>query len=290
MKVLSTLMVVLAFSTSVQADSIKGTFVIGGKALELSEIAAFRVRNQLNARQYQTYVIWSAAKVDQIAINASRDPYTTAINDPAVKDTDFVAFSVQPDGVISMNARVDGVQYLDTSGRMMGQPGSLKASCRPNTATRVDCDVATPEPVKSMDGPTWELQAKFDVAVLSKPVDTPLPAGGGDAGKALLALCAAHKEGNKAALLAQLDPEEAEDYSADWRSEEENTKALVEHFNWRLPKQPKIAGGEVVAADRVLLEVEGVPYEDGKMLYEVEMHKVDGAWRFISSSTLGILK
>lgn len=290
MKVLVTLAVVLAFSAGAQADSVKGKFVIGGKTLELNQIAAFRVRDQFNARQYETYVMWTAAAVDQKAISAARDPYTTAINDPAVKDADYVAFSVQPDGVVTINAHVGGTQYLDTSGKMMGQAGSLKASCRKNDATRVDCDVATLKPVKSMNGPSWEFEASFDVAVLSRPAGKPLAAGGGDAGKALLALSAAHKAGNKAALLAQLDPEEAAEYSADWRTEEENSKALVEHFDWRLPKQPKIIGGEVVDADKVLLEVEGVPYENGKMLYHVEMHKVDGTWRFKSSTTLGLLK
>ena len=282
--------ILLAVSGGARADSVTGKFVIGGKALELKHIAAFKVRDQLNARQFETYVMWTALPVDLKAISAARDPYTMAINDPAVKDDDFVAFSVQADGKVTMNAHVGGTQFLDSSGIMMGQAGGLKASCRTNSAARVDCDVGSLEPVKAMDGPTWEFSVSFDTPVLSKPAGTAIAAGGGDAGKALLALSAAHKANNKAVLLAQLDAEEAAEYAADWRTPEENLKALVEHFDWGLPKQPNVTGGETVDADTVLLDVEGVPYPDGKILYQVEMHKVDGAWRYVSSTTLGLLK
>ena len=290
MKTLIGFSILLALSGGVYAESVKGKFVIGGKTLPLTQVAAFRVRDQLNARQYETYVMWTAAAVDEKAISAARDPYSMAINDAAVKDADYVAFSVDADGKVTMNAHVAGTQYLDTSGTMMGQAGGLKASCTSNSAEHVNCDVASLKPVKAMDGPTWEFAVSFDAPVLSKPNGTAIAAGGGDAGKALLALSAAHKAKNKAVLLAQLDAEEAAEYQADWRTPEENLKALVERFDWGLPKQPKVTGGESVDADTVLLEVEGVPYEDGKMLYQVEMHKVDGAWRYVSSTTLGMLK
>ena len=290
MKTLIGFSILLALSGGAWADSVTGKFVIGDKPLDLKHIAAFRVRDQRNARKFETYVMWTAAPVDQKAISSSRDPYSMAINDAAVKDADYVAFSVEADGKVTMNAHVAGTQYLDTSGTMMGQVGGLKASCRSNSAARVNCDVASLKPVKAMDGPTWEFAVSFDAPVLSKPAGAAIAAGGGDAGKALLALSAAHKAKNKTVLLAQLDAEEAAEYAADWRTPEENLKALVERFDWGLPKQPKVTGGETVDADTVLLEVEGVPYPEGKVLYQLEMHKVDGAWRYVSSTTLGLLK
>jgi hypothetical protein len=45
-----------------------------------------------------------------------------------------------------------------------------------------------------------------------------------------------------------------------------------------------------VDAQTVLLEVEGVPYDNVKMLYLVKMHKVDGNWRFDSNTKLGMLR
>ncbi len=57
-----------------------------------------------------------------------------------------------------------------------------------------------------------------------------------------------------------------------------------------MPKRPKITGGELLAEDDALLEVEGVPYENGRMLYLVEMRKVEGRWVHSSSSVAGLLK
>jgi hypothetical protein len=58
----------------------------------------------------------------------------------------------------------------------------------------------------------------------------------------------------------------------------------------RLPKKAKVTGGEQIADDHVLLEVEGQPWGDSKMLYHVEMRQVDGGWRFAGSTTVGMLR
>lgn len=273
-----------------QAQSLQGQFVIDGEAVAISQVSAFRIRDQFNARNFETMVLLTPAQVDQAKIQNSADPYTTAINDPSLRDSDYLHLSVDAAGVVSLNAKIGGVQYLDSSGKIMGQAGGLKATCGVNTQTRVSCDVATRKPVKAMDGPTWETALSFDAPVLSRPRGSALPANGGDAGKALLALAAAHQAKDKAALLAQLGTEDAADYAADWRTPEENLDALLQHFDWSLPKQPKVIGGEQIDAQTVRLEVEGVPYDDGKMLYSVDMHKVDGVWRLVSNTTLGMLK
>jgi hypothetical protein len=290
MKSIIPCLAILAFSGSVQAQSSKGQFAINGKPLALSHIAAFRIRDQSNARQFETYVMWTPSSVNQKAISTALDPYAIAINDPAIRNADYVSFSVKADGNIAMNAHVGGTQYIDTSGKMMGETGSLKVSCRTNTPTRVDCDVSSPKPVKSMDGPTWQIQMSFSAPVLSKASGPALPADGGAAGKAFLAVNAAYKAKNKAILLAQLSPEDAAEFAVDWRTPEENLKALVQRFEWSLPKQPKVVGGETPNADTALLEVEDVPYPGGKMLYHVEMRKQGSGWRYIGSTMLGLLK
>jgi hypothetical protein len=58
----------------------------------------------------------------------------------------------------------------------------------------------------------------------------------------------------------------------------------------RLPKQPRITGGEWMADDHAVLEVEGVPYENGRMLYLVEMRRLDGRWVYEGSSIAGLLR
>lgn len=272
------------------APGVTGKFVIAGKALPLREVAAFRIRDQFNPRSFDTYVVVSAKPVDKATIGASLDPYALVINDPAVSDADFLGFSVGGDGVIGMNARFEGTQYIDSSGKIMGQTGSLIASCRENTATRVACSVKTAKPVKSMDGPEWSIDLSFEADVLSRPSGTPLPADGGDAGKALLALRKALAGDDLKKILALLTPEQASSYKEDWRSEAENLESAKDILDARVPKQPKITGGELLAADHALLEVEGVPWEGGKMLYIVEMRKLEGKWVYADGSIAGMLK
>jgi hypothetical protein len=272
------------------AGTISGQFVIGGKTVPVHEVAAFRMRDQFNPRTTETYVMLTAKPVDRAAIGASLDPYALAINDPAVHDADYIAFSVSADGKTSVNAHVGGTQYLDSSGTIMGQPGSLIASCRENTATRIACNVKTKSPVKSMDGPTWSMDLTFETDVLARTPGKPLAKDGEAPGTALLALRAAVAGSDLAKILALLTPGEAKGYQEDWRSPAENLASAKEILDVRLPKKPKITGGELVANDHAVLEVEGVPYENGRMLYLVEMRLVDGRWLYETSGVAGMLR
>jgi hypothetical protein len=272
------------------AGPISGQLVLDGKTVPVREVAAFRVRDQFNPRTVETYVMLTATPVDRAAIGASLDPYSAAINDPAVRDADYLAFSVRANGEVSVNAHVGGTQYLDTSGKIMGQPGSLIASCRENTPTRVACSIKTAQPVKSMGGPTWSMDLSFEADVLARAPGKPLAKDGGDPGKALLELRAAVAGNDLAKILALLTPEQAKSYQEDWRTPAENLASAKEILDVRLPKKAKITGGELVADDHAVLEVEGVPYEHGRMLYLVEMRRVDGRWVYEQSSVAGMLR
>ena len=186
------------------------------------EVAAFRMRDQSNPRTVETYVMLTAKPVDGASISAALDPYAVAINDPAVRDDDYLAFNVRADGETSLNAHVGGTQYLDTSGTIMGQPGSLIANCRENTPTHIACSVKTEKPVKAMDGPTWSMDLSFEADVLSRPPGKAMAKDGEAPGKALLALRDAVGGSDLAKILALLTPEEAKSYQEDWRTPAEN--------------------------------------------------------------------
>jgi hypothetical protein len=272
------------------AGPISGQFVLDGKPVPVSEVAAFRVRDQFNPRTFETYVMLTAQPVDRATIGASIDPYALAINDPAVHDADYLAFSVRANGETSVNAHVGGTQYIDSSGKIMGQTGSLIADCRENTPTRIACKVRTAKPVKAMDGPTWSMDLSFEADVLARAPGKPLAKDGGDPGKALLALRDAVGGNDLAKILALLTPDQAKSYQEDWRTPAENLTSAKEILDVRLPKKAKITGGELVAADHAVLEVEGVPYENGHMLYLVEMRLVDGRWVYEQSGVAGMLR
>src|SRR5260221_464379 len=80
-----------------------------------------------------------------------------------------------------------------------------------------------------------------------------------------------------AKILALLAPDKAKSYNEDYNTPAENLKSAKEILDARLPKQLKITGGEWLADDHALLEVEGVPYANGRMLYLVDMRRIDGA-------------
>ncbi len=284
------LLIVLTFAPHLFAQKLEGVFEIGGKKIEVNEIAAFRMRDQFNPRQKETYVMLTKIAVNKDQIKIDSDPYSLAINDPAVKNEDYISFFVKADGTVSMNAHVGGTQYVDTSGKMMGMKGSLSATCTSNTAEEVACTVSTAKPVNSIDGPTWSVKFDFDTPILSRPPGRSLAKGGAEIGRALLQLYAAQKAKKSEELLLHMTEEERESYKADWRTPEENLKSLMDHFEYQLPKSPKITGGELLDENNALLEVEGVPYENGKMLYLVEMGKRDGQWRYQQTSIAGMLK
>ena len=130
----------------------------------------------------------------------------------------------------------------------------------------------------------------FDSEVSAHPPGKPIAADGGAPGKALLELVAAVNGKDLAKILALLTPEEAKGYNEDWRTPEENLAWAKDMISTRLPKQPKITGGEWWADDYAVLEVEGVPYPNGKMLYLVEMRLRDGHWLYQQSSPAGMLR
>jgi hypothetical protein len=272
------------------AAPISGKFILDGKPVQVREIFAFRTRDQFNPRTFLTYVMLTAKPVDRAAIAAALDPYTMAINDPAAHDQDYIGLSIEASGEVDVNARVGGTQYIDSSGKIMGQQGSLIAKCTENTPTRIACNVKTAKPVKTMDGPTWSMDMTFESDVVSRKPGKPLAKDGGAPGKALLALRSAVAGKDLAKILALLTPEEAKSYQEDWRTPAENLESAKDILDVQLPKKPKITGGELIADDHALLEVEGEPYENGHILYVVEMRLIDGRWVYESSSVAGMLR
>jgi hypothetical protein len=93
---------------------------------------------------------------------------------------------VSPDGSV-MNATYSKTmtQYInDTS-------GGLKAELTTNTSGKVEGRVYSLSPLKTMDGPTYTIDVKFSADMIPALSGTALPAGGGDAGKALTTWVAA---------------------------------------------------------------------------------------------------
>jgi hypothetical protein len=280
----------LLFAQSGLADSASGKFEMDGKSFVPTSAAAFRVRDQANPREFATYVMLSTKPMNLEAIAASNDAYMTAINDEAVLSADHIGFQVGKDGTVVMNSHFGGTQYIDSSGSLMGEKGSLVSSCTTNTPERVACSVASAKTVKTMDGDSWTVDIKFDSAVVARAPGKPLQKDGGEPGKAFVALVAAAPGDDLGKIIAVLAPQQAENFERDYNTPEENLASAHQMFEFLLPKEARITGGELRDEDTALLEVEAAPYPGAKVLYVVEMQRTEGRWGFASSQMVGNLK
>ena len=178
-------------SATAYAQTVSGAFTLAGKPFTPAHAAAFRIRNQNAPRTMETYVMLTLKPVDVKKISSDIDPYTVAINDPAVMSADHLAFQISDNGETRINAHIGGTQYIDSSGYILGSKGALVATCASNTPAQISCTVKTAQPVKPMSGPSWTLDVTFAAPVASRTPGKPLPADGGPAAKALLALVTA---------------------------------------------------------------------------------------------------
>jgi len=109
------------------------------------------------------------------------------------------------------------------------------------------------------------------------------------AGKALLDLVTAVGGKSLAPILAGLTPGQAASYQDTDSTAAENLASAKDLLSFRLPQKPKVTGGEIMADDFVVLEVEGTQFEM-RNLYLVEMRLVGGKWKYDASFTAGILR
>ena len=140
-----------------------------------------------------------------------------------------------------------------------------------------------------MSGETYTLDVTFTAAVSRVAAGTPLPAGGGEAGKALKALDLAIGTRNWAGIKAGLSPSQLPSFDKDYNSPTENLDNAVDILHAWLPKTGlKITGGEM-RGDAAILEVEGEMFPGTQALYLARMVKTGAAWQLDRATLAGML-
>ena len=249
--------------------------------------AAFVVRDQFNPRQTQIEVILSTAAVDVAKAVADLSPHTVVINDPALKDTNYVLLWIASDGTVSMNATFSETmtQFLDRT----SADGALRAELTTNTPDKVAGRIFTPAPVKTMSGSTYTVDLTFSAPVAQAPAGTALQAGGGDPGKALLGFLAARQKKDWPSLKAALSPAASERFVKSYNDDKENLADMLGTLNFWLPaKDVRITGG-TLTGDVAVLDVEGVLASGVKALTLVRLIKRPSGWLFDSAAMAGML-
>ena len=250
--------------------------------------AAFVVRDQFNPRQNRIEVILSTAPVDVAKAVADLSPHTVVINDPALKDTNYVLIWIGSDGQVSMNATFSKTmtQFVDRA----SAGGALRAQLTTNTPDKVAARIFTPAPISAMGGSTYTVDLTFSAPVTRAPAGTALQAGGGDPGKALLGFLAARQKKDWAALKASLSPAASERFVRSYNDDKENLADMLDTLNFWLPAKDATITGGTLAGDVAVLDVEGVLASGIKALTLVRLIRRPSGWLFDSAAMAGMLR
>ena len=246
---------------------------------------AYVVRDSRNAHDSRVELLLTDAPVDASGIQDALDPHMIAINLDAIKDRNYVLLWVTKDGAVTMNATFSKTmtQYLDDT------TGGLKATLTANTPTHVEGRLFSPSPLKTMDGTAYSVDLKFAADVPAVALGTPLPAGGGEPGKALSALLLAATNKNWPAIKAASGPSALKMFDNSYDTPAEKAKSTQDLLNAWLPrKKMKIDGGQL-RADTAILEVEGEIFEGQRSLSLVKMVKSGAVWQFEQAARVGML-
>ena len=96
---------ILAWSAPAAAQVASGAFTSKpGGSITPKVAAAYIVRDQFNPRENEIEIVLSSTAVDVAKAVAELSPHTAVINDPALKDTNYVLIWIGAGGKVSMNA------------------------------------------------------------------------------------------------------------------------------------------------------------------------------------------
>jgi hypothetical protein len=243
-------------------------------AIKVSYATPYLVRDQRNARNTRTEILLTDVAVDGAAMQSALDPHMIAINLDALKDRNYILLWVGADGVVTMNATFSKTmtQFLNDSS------GDLKITWTTNTPARLEGRLFSNGSLKTMDGSAYTVDLKFGVDVPAAPASTALPAGGGDAGKALTAILAAAAKKDWAAIKAGSSPDALKMFDKSY-----NTPA------WIPSAKMKITGGEL-RGNVAILDVEGELFPGMLGLSRVQMIKTGAVWQFDKAARAGMVK
>ena len=271
------------------AGTVTGHFTLaGGGTIAPKAAAAYPVREQYDARAESFEIVLSNAPIDAVAAANALSPHTEAINQDALRQDNYILLWVSPDGQVSMNATFGAsmTQYLDRT----GSGGRLRAALTMNTPTHIAGRVFTPAPVKVMSGDTYICDITFAVDVTHPAGGTLLPPGGGEPGRAFVAMLAAAKNKNWDALLDSVSLRLRDMFDADYRTKEENLEYAVDLLQTSLPRSGTKVTRGILRGETATLEIEGEIYAGQTAVYFVKMLKSRGHWSYDGAVLAGMVK
>lgn len=268
------------------AGPASGTVTSPKGTISPKQAVGYVVRDQRNARNTQIELLLTEVPVNAASLHDQLDPHVVAINFDELRDRNYLLLWVSPAGTIGMNATYSATmtQYInDTS-------AGLKAELTTNTPTKVEGRVYSPSPLKTMDGPTYTIDVKFSADVIPALSGTALPAGGGEAGKALTTWAAAVTKKDWSGIKAGLSPNVLPMYDRDYDTPKEKADSASDILSARMPMtKMKVSGGLLINPTMAVLEVEADRFGT-RVLELVKMVKTGGVWQYEESVPAGSLR
>ena len=255
------------------ADRGSGHFRKGELRLDTTHVLAVEVDEEVDAAQAQTYVYLSSVVLDAAKIATAFQPGSAVDGQLGDGSAGYVRICINADGgecglYFSHN---NPSASFNSSGY-----GEFELVAAP--AGRIAGRWALIEP-GDFFGETYDFDLNFDVAV-TPPPGKPLPADGGEPGKAYRAWTTAVAKGDVPVLAALV----GDDYNS-WRikSDDENdVKAALKDLRDGTPVKATILRGRI-DGDNAVLWVEGKDRDDILRRGRVLLAKAEGDWRFMEA-------
>ena len=253
------------------ADRGSGHFRKGEVRLELKHAVA--VVDEEDATPGRRFVYLSDVPLDAARIAAAFQPGSAAEEQLRVREAGYVRVCSDAEGGEC------GLYFSHNKpSASFNSSGYGEFRLQPAPAGRVAGRWLLAEP-DDFFGETYDFDLAFDVAV-TPPPGKPLPADGGEPGKAYRAWTTAVAQGDLPALRALVGGE----YDS-WRSnsdDQDDVKSALKDLRDGSPVQAKILGGRI-DGDNAVLRVEGRDRDDILRRGRVQMQRVDKAWRFMQA-------
>lgn len=279
-------LVLLVSVSSAFAGPASGTVKTSTGTITVRQAVAYTVRDAKNPRAFRTEVLLTDVPVDVASLRGELDPHVRAINLEALDDRNYLLLWVYPDGSVTMNATYSKTmtQYINDA------LGGLKGEFATNTAARVEGRVYSPSPLKAMGKETYTIDVKFTADVIPALSGPPLPATGGEPGKAFNALVAAITKKNWNGIKSGLSPATLPNFEKDYNTPAENLSSAIDILKAWLPlDKSKVTGGMQLSDTDAVLEFEGEQF-GMRQLILVRMTKTGNVWQFRESVPAGFIR
>ena len=265
---LALLFLLVGISPLFAADN--GNFHFGKVKFEPTDTFAYQVESKDPAKP-MTIVVVTDFKIDRPAVLA-------AINTPGafVMQTGEKGSFVLVRLVAADKCGVGG--FLAPTQQEIDLGDSFPAKTTASTASRIAGECWTSKPGKMFED-AYDFHLSYDVPITVIPKPTSLPAGGGEAGAAFVALVKAIQDANWDAANTHLRTDEVPPTPP----KAAEMKIYFKGLELNYPKTATVTGG-LMKGDRANIDIRGTNHDGNKITGIVALKKIDGQWRVLEQN------